>query len=70
MKLYIGAGYFDMATPYFAAWYTLDHMALPEAAKANIRRHTYESGHMYYIHLDSLRAMKRDVTSFFEWAVQ
>ena len=70
MKLYIGAGFFDMATPYFAAWYTLDHMALPDSAKANIRRHTYESGHMYYIHLDSLRAMKRDVSSFFDWAVR
>jgi carboxypeptidase C (cathepsin A) len=70
MKLYIGAGFYDMATPYFAAWYTLDHMALPEAAKANIRRHTYEAGHMYYIHLDSLRTMKRDVASFFDWAVR
>jgi len=70
MKLYVGAGFYDMATPYFAAWYTLDHMALPEAAKANIRRCTYEAGHMYYIHLDSLRAMKRDVNSFFDWAVR
>jgi len=68
MKLYIGAGHFDMATPYFAAWYTLDHMALPAAAKANIRRHEYESGHMYYINLDSLHAMKRDVSAFLEWA--
>ena len=70
MKLYIGAGYFDMATPYFAAWYTLDHMALPSEAKLNIRRHEYPSGHMYYIHLDSLRAMKRDVHGFLEWAAQ
>ena len=68
MKLYVGAGHFDMATPYFAAWYTLDHMALPEAAKANIRRHEYESGHMYYINLESLHAMKRDVASFLQWA--
>ncbi|MGO9240940.1 MAG: S10 family peptidase [Bryobacteraceae bacterium] len=68
MKLYVGAGHFDMATPYFAAWYTLDHMALPEAAKANIRRCEYESGHMYYINVESLRAMKRDVASFLEWA--
>ena len=57
-----------MATPYFAAWYTLDHMALPATAQANIRRHEYESGHMYYINLDSLRAMKRDVSASLEWA--
>ncbi len=42
--------------------------AKPAAARANIRRHEYESGHMYYINLDSLRAMKRDVSSFLEWA--
>jgi carboxypeptidase C (cathepsin A) len=68
MKLYIGAGHYDMATPYFAAWYTLDHMALPDAAKANIRRHRYDAGHMYYIQIDSLRQMKRDVASFLEWS--
>jgi carboxypeptidase C (cathepsin A) len=68
MKLYIGAGYYDLATPYFAAWYTLDHMALPGFAKANVRRYQYDSGHMYYIHLDSLRQMKRDVASFLEWS--
>jgi carboxypeptidase C (cathepsin A) len=70
MKLYIGAGYYDMATPYFAAWYTLDHMALPESAKANIQRHQYDAGHMYYIQIDSLREMKKDIAQFLDWATR
>lgn len=68
MKVYLGAGFYDMATPYFAAYYTLDHMGLAPEAKSNVRIHEYESGHMYYIHLPSLAAMKKNITAFMEWA--
>lgn len=68
MKVYLGAGFFDMATPYFAAYYTLDHMGLPENLRANIRGHEYEAGHMYYIHTPSLQALKKDMTGFLDWA--
>ena len=70
MKLYIGSGYYDLATPYFAAAYTLNHLGLAPVARANVRTYQYESGHMYYIHIDSLQAMKRDVASFLQWAAQ
>lgn len=70
MKLYVGSGYYDLATPYFATAYTLNHLGIPPAARANVRTHHYESGHMYYIHVDSLQAMKRDVASFLLWAAQ
>jgi carboxypeptidase C (cathepsin A) len=68
MKLYLGAGYYDLATPYFAAWYTMDHLGLAPELRKNIRRHEYEAGHMYYIQVESLKAMKRDVDSFLQWA--
>ncbi|HAX41457.1 MAG TPA: peptidase S10 [Bryobacteraceae bacterium] len=68
MKVYLGAGFYDMATPYFAAYYTLDHMGLAPEVKANIRIHEYEAGHMYYIHLPALAATKRDATAFLQWA--
>ena len=68
MKVYLGAGYYDMATPYYAAFYTLDHMGLPADLRSNIRIHQYESGHMYYIHLPSLAQMKKDGAAFLEWA--
>jgi carboxypeptidase C (cathepsin A) len=68
MKIYVGQGYYDAATPYYAAWYTLEHMGLAPELRANIRRHEYESGHMYYIHVDSLRRMKKDIAGFLEWA--
>ncbi len=68
MKVYLGAGLFDMATPYFAAYYTLDHMGLPENLRGNIRVHEYEAGHMYYIHTPSLQGLKKDMASFLDWA--
>jgi carboxypeptidase C (cathepsin A) len=68
MKLYVGSGYYDMATPYFAADYTLNHMGLPPQLRQNIRTHEYEAGHMYYIHVPSLQKMKTDVASFLQWA--
>ncbi len=68
MKVYLGAGFYDMATPYYAAFYTLDHMGLAPALRANIRVHEYEAGHMYYIHAPSLRDLKRDITAFLAWA--
>ncbi|MBI4877054.1 MAG: peptidase S10 [Acidobacteria bacterium] len=68
LKVYLGAGYYDMATPYFAATYTLDHMGLPASLRSNIRVHEYPAGHMYYIQAESLKAMKRDLSAFLDWA--
>ncbi len=68
LKIYLGAGFYDMATPYFAAYYTLDHMGLPLTLRPNIRVHEYEAGHMYYIHEPSLRQLGKDMASFVEWA--
>jgi carboxypeptidase C (cathepsin A) len=68
MKIYLGAGLFDMATPYFAAFYTLDHMGLPPALRSNIRIHEYEAGHMYYIHTPALQTLKKDMAGFLNWA--
>jgi carboxypeptidase C (cathepsin A) len=70
MKVYLGAGYYDMATPYFAAYYTVDHLGLPAELRGNIRIHEYEAGHMYYVHMESLRALKRDIGGFLKWAAQ
>jgi carboxypeptidase C (cathepsin A) len=68
LKIYLGAGLYDMATPYLAAYYTLDHMGLPAPLRSNIRIHEYEAGHMYYIHEPSLRQLGKDMAGFAEWA--
>jgi carboxypeptidase C (cathepsin A) len=69
MKLFIAIGHYDMARPYFAAEYTIDHMNLDPALKANIKTAYYEAGHMIYIDLKSLAKLKQDVAAFIRDAV-
>ena len=64
LKVFVGNGYFDLATPYFATRYTFDHMALDESLRENVSMGFYEAGHMMYIHLPSLEKLKGDLAQF------
>lgn len=66
MKLFIASGYYDLATPYYATQYTLNHIGLDAKAKANISSGFYEAGHMMYINASSLSQLKKDVSGFLE----
>ncbi len=70
MKLFVAYGYYDMATPYFAAEYTMDHLNLDAELKPNIKTAYYEAGHMMYIDLKSLAQLKKDVTVFIQGALK
>ncbi len=61
-------GIFDLATPFFAAEYTVDHLGLEPEQRANIELTYYEAGHMMYFHPPSLRAMRADLVRFYERA--
>src|SRR6202034_4170815 len=52
-KLMLNGGYFDLATPYFAARYEMSHLPLQASLRQNIEYSWYESGHMVYVHEDS-----------------
>jgi carboxypeptidase C (cathepsin A) len=69
LKVYVGSGYYDFATPYFIANYDLAHMFLRPEYKGNIRHFYYQSGHMYYINKPDMVQMKKDVDAFFDWAL-
>jgi carboxypeptidase C (cathepsin A) len=69
LKVYVAMGYYDMATPYFAAQYTLNHMNLDPSQRANITTGYYEAGHMMYIDTRSLARLKHDVSAFVQSAV-
>ena len=64
MKVQVMEGYYDLATPYFAVNYTMDHLDLSPKYHKNISFVTYESGHMVYLHAPSLEKMHKDFTSF------
>ena len=68
MKLFVASGYYDLATPYFATEYTLDHMGLDPSFRPSVTKHYYEAGHMMYIDLRSLAQLKSDVSAFIQSA--
>lgn len=70
MKVFLASGYYDMATPYFAADYTISSMNLDPALRSNISTAYYESGHMMYIEKNSLRKLKEDIAAFVRGAVR
>ncbi|GGE08809.1 S10 family peptidase [Psychroflexus salis] len=64
MQVMIQAGYFDGATTYFNAKYTMWH--IDESGKLKDRMHfkTYESGHMMYLRKEDLKSANEDVREF------
>ncbi len=70
MKVFVGSGYYDLATPYFATRYTLNHTDLAPEFHANIKLGFYEAGHMMYIHRESLAKLQKEVAEFLESAVK
>lgn len=43
-------GFYDLATPYYAAQATFDHLKIPLAAYQGIEHSFFETGHMPYLH--------------------
>jgi carboxypeptidase C (cathepsin A) len=69
MKVFVASGYYDMATPYFAAEYTISAMNLDAQLRKNVSFAYYEAGHMMYIERDSLRKLKEDISTFIQNSV-
>jgi carboxypeptidase C (cathepsin A) len=68
LKVFVMEGYYDLATPYFAANYAMDHLDLGGKYRQNISFATYESGHMVYLDTESLMKMKNDEANFIQKA--
>ena len=69
LRLFVASGYYDLATPYFATDYTLNHLVLDPATRGNMRTEKYPVGHMVYLEKGVLARLKEDVTEFIGEAV-
>jgi carboxypeptidase C (cathepsin A) len=59
-------GIYDLATPYFAAVWTMDHLGLPPELRANIHRADFAAGHMMYVEESLLPQWKQTLDAFIE----
>ena len=64
LKVLVLNGYFDLATPFSATEYMMDHLGVGADVHARIKMKYYEAGHMMYIHPPSLERLKADVDAF------
>ena len=64
LKVLVNGGYYDLATPYFAAAYELKHLNIPRKLMDNLDFKTYQSGHMVYANPASLKQLHDNVAAF------
>jgi carboxypeptidase C (cathepsin A) len=64
LQVQIENGLYDLATPFFATEYTVDHLGLPESVRGHVHMEYYNAGHMMYLQEESLARLKANVAKF------
>lgn len=70
MKVFVGSGYYDLATPYFTSDYTFAHLGLDPSLRDHVEMKVYEGGHMMYTLKDSLIQLSNDLKRFMQTPVK
>jgi carboxypeptidase C (cathepsin A) len=66
LKVLVMEGYYDLATPYYQAEYTMHELNLPARYQSNISYERYWSGHMVYLEQKSHAKMQHDWDTFID----
>ena len=66
LKIFVGSGFYDFATPYYATIYTFNHLGLPAPLSKNIQMNFYKSGHLMYLFPEHLVQLKNDLSYFYK----
>ena len=61
LKIFVGQGYYDFATPFFAAEYALSRSGIPQD---RVEYYYYQSGHMMYVRDQDRSKLTADVRAF------
>jgi carboxypeptidase C (cathepsin A) len=64
LQVHVAYGYYDGATPHFAAEDVIAHLQIPDELRANIEHRYYEAGHMMYVHEPSRIQQSKDLAAF------
>lgn len=66
MKVLVMEGWYDLATPFLAAQYTMDHLDLTPDLRKNFSFTYYDSGHMVYLDQKAHDKFHNDYVQFVE----
>jgi carboxypeptidase C (cathepsin A) len=66
LRVMVNGGYYDLATPFYAAVYEEKHLPIPQSLAKNIEYAWYESGHMVYVRDESLKQLHDRVAAFIQ----
>ena len=70
LKVLIQGGYYDAATDYFSAIYTISHLQPGGEFRDRFRFSWYESGHMMYLRKPDLANSNNDLRDFIAWCLE
>ena len=63
LRVFVGQGYYDFATPFFGAEYSLSRTGMPVD---RIQWHYYHAGHMMYVREADLQKLSSDIRAFIQ----
>ena len=64
LRVFVANGYYDLATPYAATQYTVNHLGSDRKLLDRVTMAYYEGGHMMYVHKPSLVKLRKDAAAF------
>ena len=64
LRVEVENGLYDMATPFFATEYTMNHLGLSPDLRSHIQLEYYDAGHMMYVKDDALAKLKANIAKF------
>jgi carboxypeptidase C (cathepsin A) len=64
LKVFVGNGYYDLATPFAATRYTFARLQLDPEVRKNVSMDYFEGGHMMYIDRKAHAKLKKDLADF------
>lgn len=64
LKVLVNAGYFDLATPYYAAMYQMRQLPMQPDLQKNVEFRFYHTGHMIYVRPQGLAHLHANIAQF------
>jgi carboxypeptidase C (cathepsin A) len=66
LKVMVATGYYDLATPFYAAEYTVNHLGLDPLLTGHINLTYCEAGHMLYTKPSCLTSLHQSMAEFYQ----